>query len=124
MTLEEGIKHAYEVSRDSKVCEECQKEHEQLASWLEELQSIKRISDKIFNVDRGSYIDSKTADIWSAYTGYKFDPHTVKVMCELRDILEKDSMVRSLISGSGNSVKDTLKKNYLPEEDYVYDEIF
>lgn len=124
MTLEEGIKHAYEVSRDSNVCEECQKEHEQLASWLEELQSIKRTSDKIFNVDRGSYIDSKTADIWSAYTGYKFDSHTVKVMCELRDTLEKDSMVRSLISGSGNSVKDILKKNYLPEEGYVYDEIF
>ena len=122
MTLEEGIKHACEVSRDSNVCEECQKEHEQLASWLEELQSIKCTSDKIFNVDRGSYIDSKTADIWSAYTGYKFDSHTVKVMCELRDTVEKDSMVRSLISGSGN--RHILKKNYLPEEDYVYDEIF
>lgn len=122
MTLEEAVKHAYKVSRDSNVCEECQKEHEQLASWLEELQSIKRISDKIFNVDRGSYIDSKTADIWSAYTGYKFDSHTVRVMCELRDTVEKDGMVRSLISDSGS--KTYTKENYLPEESYVYDEIF
>lgn len=121
MTLEEAVKHAYEVSRDSNVCEECQKEHEQLAGWLEELQSIKRTSDKIFNVDRGSYIDSKTADIWSAYTGYEFDSHTVKVMCELRDTVEKDDMVRSLINDSRSKI---LKKNYLPEEDYVYDEIF
>ena len=117
MTLEEAVRHAY-----ANVCEECQKEHEQLASWLEELQSIKRTSDKIFNVERGSYVDSKTADIWSAYTGYKFDSHTVKVMCELRDTVEKDGMVRSLISDRGS--KTYTKENYLPEEDYVYDEIF
>ena len=43
-------------------------------------------------------------------------------MCELRDTVEKDSMVRSLISESGN--KTYTKESYLPEEDYVYDEIF
>lgn len=43
-------------------------------------------------------------------------------MCELRDTVEKDSMVRSLVSDSGD--RHILKKNYLPEEDYVYDEIF
>ena len=46
---------------------------------------------------RGSYMDRKTAELWTAYTGHEFDPHTVKIMCELREIVEDDAITRSLM---------------------------
>ena len=39
MTLEEAIKHAEEVAATS--CDECREEHEQLATWLKELEKLK-----------------------------------------------------------------------------------
>lgn len=39
MTLEEAIKHAEEVAATS--CDECREEHEQLATWLNELKKLK-----------------------------------------------------------------------------------
>lgn len=48
-------------------------------------------------IQRVSYKDRKTAELWTAYTGYAFDPHTVKIMCELRDIVEGDAVTRSLM---------------------------
>lgn len=44
MTLEEAIAHAKEVSENQYICEECQKEHRQLADWLEELKSLREKS--------------------------------------------------------------------------------
>ena len=44
MTLEEAIAHAKEMSENQYVCEECQKEHRQLADWLEELKSLREKS--------------------------------------------------------------------------------
>ena len=37
MTLREAIEHATNVALDEDVCEECQREHKQLAEWLERL---------------------------------------------------------------------------------------
>ena len=43
MTLDEAIKHAEEVANDMELCcEECAKEHRQLAEWLKELQEYKK----------------------------------------------------------------------------------
>lgn len=42
MTLQEAIKHAREVSESE--CEECKREHEQLAEWLEELERLQNIA--------------------------------------------------------------------------------
>ena len=42
MTLEEAIKHAEEVAATS--CDEYREDHEQLATWLKELQDIKKNS--------------------------------------------------------------------------------
>lgn len=42
LTLEQAIKHALEKSTDKNTCRECQKEHAQLAKWLEELQILRR----------------------------------------------------------------------------------
>lgn len=52
MTLEEAIKHCYEVAEEK--CDECGKEHLQLAKWLEELRTFKKQSrlcgsGKVFN---------------------------------------------------------------------------
>ena len=44
MTLEEAIAHAKEISENQYICEECQKEHRQLADWLEELKSLREKS--------------------------------------------------------------------------------
>ena len=44
MTLEEAIAHAKEMSENQYVCEECQKEHRQLADWMEELKSLREKS--------------------------------------------------------------------------------
>lgn len=44
MTLEEAIAYAKEMSENQYVCEECQKEHRQLADWLEELKSLREKS--------------------------------------------------------------------------------
>ena len=44
MTLEEAIAHAKEMSENQYICEECQKEHRQLADWLEELKSLREKS--------------------------------------------------------------------------------
>lgn len=41
MTLQEAIDHAKEVAETTD-CEECSKEHEQLAKWLEELQCYRK----------------------------------------------------------------------------------
>ena len=43
MTLNEAIKHCYEVA--NRKCDDCGKEHLQLAKWLEELQNFKNKSD-------------------------------------------------------------------------------
>lgn len=40
MTLEDAIKHEEEVAATS--CDKCREEHEQLASWLKELKTIKK----------------------------------------------------------------------------------
>lgn len=42
MTLDEAIKHAYEVAAKEE-CPECAEEHYQLAVWLEELKVLKEI---------------------------------------------------------------------------------
>ena len=39
MTLEEAIKHVEEVAATN--CDECREEHEQLATWLNELKKLK-----------------------------------------------------------------------------------
>ena len=43
MTLDEAIKHCYEVA--DRKCDDCGKEHLQLAKWLEELQDFKNKAD-------------------------------------------------------------------------------
>lgn len=47
MTLEEAIIHSREVAREKRTegCIECAKEHEQLAEWLEELQTLRKVYD-------------------------------------------------------------------------------
>lgn len=44
MTLDEAIIYAKEMSENQYICEECQKEHRQLADWLEELKSLREKS--------------------------------------------------------------------------------
>ena len=41
MTIDEAISHAKEMSKQDTICEECQKEHTQLAIWLEELKILR-----------------------------------------------------------------------------------
>lgn len=41
MTLDEAIIHAKELSEDQSICKDCREEHEQLATWLEELKQYK-----------------------------------------------------------------------------------
>lgn len=43
MTIDEAIKHAKEIAGNSE-CIECAEEHEQLASWLEELKELREKS--------------------------------------------------------------------------------
>ena len=43
MTLDEAIKHCYEVA--DRKCDDCGKEHLQLAKWLEELRDFKNKTD-------------------------------------------------------------------------------
>lgn len=47
MTLDEAIIYAKEMSENQYICEECQKEHGQLADWLEELKSLREKSNWI-----------------------------------------------------------------------------
>ena len=60
MTLDEAIIYAKEMSENQYICEECQKEHGQLADWLEELKSLREKSNWIPCSKRlpedGSYI--------------------------------------------------------------------
>ena len=47
MTLEEAIAHAREVASAQKdKCEQCAKDHEQLAEWLEELKELRQAVDE------------------------------------------------------------------------------
>ena len=44
MTIEEAIQHCYEVANGKgNQCDECRKEHLQLAKWLEENAELKRL---------------------------------------------------------------------------------
>ena len=48
MTLDESIKHCYKRAEENRIeCEECAKEHEQLAGWLEELKRYREIIETI-----------------------------------------------------------------------------
>lgn len=61
MTLQEAIKHAREVSESE--CEECKKEHEQLAEWLEELERLRSVFGNTYDLDHSVW----TAEwIWSS----------------------------------------------------------
>ena len=42
MTIKEAIKHCYEVLERNDLCEECKKEHLQLANWLEQLEKLEK----------------------------------------------------------------------------------
>jgi ssDNA-binding Zn-finger/Zn-ribbon topoisomerase 1 len=60
MTLNEAIKHCYEVA--DRKCDDCGKEHLQLAKWLEELQDFKNKADFVEVVRCGKckwYIDGR-----------------------------------------------------------------
>lgn len=71
MTLEEAILHAEEVADQlegkdgyaytDSTCDECAKEHRQLAEWLRELNKIKHlfsVTEKLFRANfRGGLID-------------------------------------------------------------------
>ncbi len=41
MTLDDAIIHALEESMREDLCEECRKEHQQLADWLRELKELR-----------------------------------------------------------------------------------
>jgi hypothetical protein len=41
MTLDEAIQHTLEVANSETTCDECRKEHMQLAEWLMELREYK-----------------------------------------------------------------------------------
>ena len=41
MTLEEAIKHAFEVANEAS-CDKCRSRHLQLAAWLQELQKYRK----------------------------------------------------------------------------------
>lgn len=42
MTIDEAIEHCKNI----KSCDECEKEHQQLAEWLEELKELRKEKDK------------------------------------------------------------------------------
>ena len=64
MTLEEAIAHAKEISENQYICEECQKEHRQLADWLEELKSLREKSKWIPCSERLPENDIKEVLVW------------------------------------------------------------
>ncbi len=43
MTIKEAIVYCYEVSNDICACDECRKDHLQLAHWLEELLDYRKL---------------------------------------------------------------------------------
>ena len=49
MTLDEAIEHAKEVANYQ--CNECGKQHKQLAEWLEELKSRRKFKDSIYDIE-------------------------------------------------------------------------
>lgn len=51
MTLDAAIQHAMEAFEREDLCEECRKEHKQLAEWLEELRDTRSA-----RVPRGHWI--------------------------------------------------------------------
>lgn len=53
MNLDEAIEHASEKAKDKNVCEECRKDHEQLAGWLEELRERRNAK-----VDSSAIVDA------------------------------------------------------------------
>ena len=51
MTSKEAIKHCYEVLERNDLCEECKKEHLQLAHWLERLEKLEEENASLQNVN-------------------------------------------------------------------------
>ena len=85
MTLDEAIAHAKEISENQYICEECQKEHRQLADWLEELKSLRekskwipcseRLPDKAFGclvtvMDGDPYTEIEFENVLPYHVGY------------------------------------------------------
>lgn len=69
MTLEEAIAHAKEISENQYICEECQKEHRQLADWLEELKALREKSRWIPCSERMPENDVEVL-VWFEYFRY------------------------------------------------------
>lgn len=49
MTLDEAISHAKEIATTN--CNNCGKEHKQLAEWLEELKYRRNLKDSIYDLE-------------------------------------------------------------------------
>ena len=84
MTLDEAIKHAEEVAEaytkyniygDFESCDECGKEHQQLAEWLKELKQLREQKDVL------NKIKAEIEDL--TYYSWEISPRTV-----IDDVLE------------------------------------
>ena len=47
MSIDEAIKHCYEVAEKQKYCTECSQQHLTLAMWLEELKELRKFKHDV-----------------------------------------------------------------------------
>ena len=47
MSIDEAIKHCYEVAEKQKYCTECAQQHLTLAMWLEELKELRKFKSDV-----------------------------------------------------------------------------
>lgn len=47
MTVDEAIKHCYEVAKKQEYCTECAQQHLTLATWLEELKELRKFKHDV-----------------------------------------------------------------------------
>lgn len=70
LTLDEAINHCFEVANDrAGCCEDCAKEHEQLAEWLTDYKRLLAFEDKIKSIVFSDSPDIAILKIRDVFTG-------------------------------------------------------
>ena len=105
MTLDEAIAKYKEKGKPyGTCCEECEKEHEQLAKWLEELKMLRELKDehrKIGNIEGFNQGYSKAKNDYYAQSEKDIDDLIAK--CENAKFAESDEIALSDIHTGVNS---------------------
>ena len=107
MTIKEAVKHCYEVLERNDLCEECKKEHLQLAHWLERLEKLEEENEALKMGIENLHTDYKELKETSEFVIEKFKISN-------KNLIYENEKLKKVIETWIDKIK------IRPDIDYVY----